>query len=205
MTEVRSFLGLAGYYRNFIREFSTVAKPLSALAEKGKRFQWTEECEVAFRRIKTALISAPILAFPHAEGNLVLDTDASDTGLGAVLSQEQGGQERVLAYGSRTLSKAERNYCVTRRELLAIVFSLRKFRHYLLGRPVRVRTDHASLRWLLEFKEPEGQVARWLQIIDTYDIKIEHRPGKLHGNADGLSVGRVGSAGGRTRWRCAGW
>ena len=186
-TEVRSFLGLAGYYRAFVPDFSTVAKPLSALAEKGRVFHWSEECQEAFNELKRLLTASPILAFPHEQGRLVLDTDASDTGLGVVLAQEQGGTERVLAYGSRTLNKPERNYCVTRRELLAIVFGLRKFRHYLVGRPVLVRTDHASLRWLLDFKEPEGQLARWLQIITTYDLQIEHRPGKLHGNADGLS------------------
>ena len=187
VTEVRSFLGLAGYYRAFVPDFATIAKPLSSLAEKGKTFSWTEECTQAFEALKRKLVEAPILAFPQEEGGLVLDTDASDTGLGAVLSQEQDGMERVLAYGSRTLSKPEKNYCVTRRELLAIVFGLRKFRHYLVGRPVLVRTDHASLRWLLEFKEPEGQLARWLQVITTYDLRIQHRPGKLHGNADGLS------------------
>jgi hypothetical protein len=187
VTEVRSFLGLAGYYRAFVPGFATIAKPLSSLAEKGRVFKWDEGCEEAFRELKRLLTAAPVLAFPHAEGQLVLDTDASDTGLGVVLAQDQGEGERVLAYGSRALNKPERNYCVTRRELLAIVFGLRKFRHYLVGRPVVVRTDHASLRWLLDFKEPEGQLARWLQIIGTYDIQIQHRPGKLHGNADGLS------------------
>ena len=186
-SEVRSFLGLAGYYRAFVPNFSTIAKPLSALAEKGRAFAWSAECGEAFSKLKELLTQSPILAFPHAEGQLILDTDASNTGLGVVLAQEQAGQERVLAYGSRTLSKPERNYCVTRRELLAIVFGLRKFRHYLIGRPVRVRTDHSSLRWLLDFKEPEGQLARWLQVISTYDLVIQHRPGKLHGNADGLS------------------
>ena len=186
-TDVRSFLGLTGYYRSFVPEFATIAKPLSALGEKGRRFQWSEECEVAFRTLKERLMGAPILAFPKAEGQLVVDTDASDTGLGIVLAQVQEGEERVLSYGSQTLTKAERNYCVTRRELLAIVYALKKFRHYLVGRPVKVRTDHASLKWLMDFKEPEGQVARWLQIVDTYDLSIEHRPGKAHGNADGLS------------------
>ena len=100
------------------------------------------------------MVVVPILAFPEEEGGLVLDTD--DRTLGVVLSQDQGGVEQVLAYGSRTLSKPEKNYCVTRRELLAIVFGLRKFRHYLVGWPVLVRTDHTSLKWLLEFRTQKG-------------------------------------------------
>ena len=187
LTEVRSFLGLAGYYRAFIPQFATVAKPLSALADKGRAFRWDGECEEAFRELKNRLTSAPVLGYPVEEGRLTLDTDASDLGLGAVLSQQQEGQERALAFASRTLNKAERNYCVTRKELLAIIFGLKKFRHYLLGRKVLIRTDHAALKWVTQFKEPEGQVARWIQVLDTFDYEIQHRPGRNHGNADGLS------------------
>ena len=185
--EVRSFLGLCGYYRGFVDNFATLAKPLSELTEKNRRFRWDRACEEAFMTLKGKLVEAPILAYPRATGKLVLDTDASNLGLGAVLSQTQDGQERVLAYASRTLTKCERNYCVTRRELLAVVFGIKKFRHYLVGRPVHIRTDHAALKWLASFKEPEGQVARWLQLIETFDYTIEHRPGRDHGNADGLS------------------
>ena len=187
LTEVRSFLGLAGYYRSFVPDFATVAKPLTTLADKGRAFQWNCECETAFGTLKTLLTESPILGYPQDEGQIILDTDASDMGLGAVLSQLQEGREKVLSYASRTLTKPERNYCVTRRELLAIIFGLRKFRHYLLGRNVKIRTDHAALKWVMAFKEPEGQVARWLQVLDTYDFNVEHRPGRLHGNADGLS------------------
>ena len=102
-------------------------------------------------------MSAPILGYPRLQGKYILDTDASGYGIGAVLSQEQDGQERVIAYGSRTLSKAERNYCVTRRELLAVVVFVKKFRQFLLGREFDIRTDHGSLRWLVTFKDPEGQ------------------------------------------------
>ena len=187
LTETRSFIGLAGYYRAFVPDFATIAKPLTMLADKGRVFRWSEECQTAFDTLKGLLTEAPVLGYPQEEGQIVLDTDASDRGLGAVLSQRQTGTEIVLSYGSRTLTKAERNYCVTRRELLAIIFGLKKFRHYLLGRNVLIRTDHAALKWVMAFKEPEGQVARWLQVLDTYDVTIEHRPGRLHGNADGLS------------------
>ncbi len=107
--------------------------------------------------------------------------------IGVVLSQNIGGQEHVIAYASRTLTKAEKRYCVTRKELLALVHFVKYFRHYLYGKAFTVRTDHSSLRWLMNFKNPEGQMARWLEVLSAYDMKIVHRPGRLHQNADGLS------------------
>ena len=184
--DIRSFLGLCSYYRNFIRGFSQVAAPMNRLLEKETEFTWTQECEAAFEHLKQALISAPILGYPRPGRQLVVDTDASDVGLGAVLSQVQDGEERVLCYASRSLLRPERNYCVTRRELLAVIFAVRKFKAYL-GGEVRLRTDHHALMWLLNFKEPEGQVARWLEELGAYNLRIEHRPGKKHGNADALS------------------
>ena len=187
VTEVQRFLGLASYYRRFIRNFAEIAKPLHRLTEKTQDFRWTDQCDNAFRELKQRLTSAPILAFPDFSQPFILDTDASQTGIGAVLSQVQEGQERVVAYASRTLSKAERRYCVTRRELLAVVTYVQHFRHYLLGRRFELRTDHGSLTWLLGFKEPEGQLARWLERLQEFDFKIIHRRGKQHGNADALS------------------
>lgn len=186
-TEVRSFLGLASYYRRFVQKFSDVVKPLTNLTKKDQPFIWTGECEEAFAAMKESLTTAPILAYPRLEVGFILDTDASNFALGAVLSQEQEGRERVIAYASRTLNKAEQNYCVTRRELLAIVVFLKHFRHYLYGQQVRVRTDHGALRWLLQFKNPEGQLARWLEVISQYRLTLEHRAGRIHSNADGLS------------------
>ena len=185
--DVRSFLGLASYYRKFIRDFAKIASPLHALTEKARQFVWSDDCQEAFDELKARLQSAPVLSYPIPEGDFILDTDASGEGIGGVLSQIQDGEERVLAYASRKLSKAERNYCVTRRELLAVVVYLKNFRQYLYGRKVTLRTDHAALRWLLNFKNPEGQLARWIQAISEYDVEIQHRPGKKHGNADGLS------------------
>ena len=127
------------------------------------------------------------MAYPRAEGQFILDTDASDFGIAGVLSQDQEEKERVIAYASRTLGKPERRYCVTRKELLAVVYFVKHFRHYLYGQSFIVRTDHASLKWLFRFKNPEGQLARWLEVLSTYDFRIIHRPRKLHGNADGLS------------------
>ena len=126
-----------------------------------------------------------------------MEADGSGTGLGAVLSQVQRGKERVVMFASRSLSKPERNYCVTRRELLAVVFALRKFLHYLSQKFV-IRTDHSSLRWLLASKNPEGQMARWLVDISTYNLEIQHRPRKQHANADGLHESPANSVGERT-------
>ena len=185
--EVRSFLGLCSYYRKFVQGFATIAKPLHELTQKDKAFFWSETCQRAFESLKTAVISSPILAYSDAEGELILDTDASGVGLGAVLSQVQEGSERVIGYYIRTLTQPERQYCVTRRELLALVAAVKQFHTYLYGRKVTVRTDHGALRWLLNFKNPEGQMALWLGDLGRYDLDIQYRPGKAHGNADALS------------------
>ena len=185
--DVRSFLGLTSYYRRFVHEYATIAKPLHELTENGKEFSWTEDCEKMFHTLKEKLVSAPILAYPTREGQFILDADASGVATGDVLSQVQDGIERVIAYFSRALKKAERNYCVTRRELLAIVGGVRHFHNYLYGRKFLVRTDHGALRWLVGFKDLEGQLARWLEILGTYDYDVVYRPGSRHGNADALS------------------
>ena len=185
--ELRSFLGLASYYRRFIAGFGSIAQPLHRLTEKKTQFQWSNACQEAFDILKQRLITAPILAYPDPTKKFILDTDASDQGIGSVLSQMHGDQERVVAYASRSLSRAERNYATTRKELLAVVAFTRYFRHYLLGREFLLRTDHNSLRWLHNFKEPEGQVARWLEQLSSFQYCIRHRPGKQHTNADALS------------------
>ena len=186
--ELQQFLGLASYYRRFIRNFATIAKPLHRLTEKTAEFHWTAQCQDAFEELRSRLVSAPILAFPDHRKQFILDTDASDTGVGGVLSQlDCDGQERVISYASRVLSKAERRYCVTRRELLAVVTFTQHFRPYLFGKKFTLRTDHGSLKWLRNFKEPEGQLARWLEKLEEYDFDVVHRQGLKHGNADALS------------------
>ncbi|KAK3083233.1 hypothetical protein FSP39_017411 [Pinctada imbricata] len=185
--DVRSFVGLCSYYRKFVKNFAQIAKPLHRLTEKGREFVWDEECENAFQKLKQTLTTAPILAYPKEDGKFVIDTDASNEGMGAVLSQVQNGEERVLCYFSKCLSGVERRYCVTRRELLAVVCAVRQFHHYVYGRKFLIRTDHGSLRWLMNFKKPEGQIARWLETLASYDFDIEHRAGRVHQNADALS------------------
>lgn len=211
--QVRSFLGLASYYRRFVKNFSVVAAPLHRLTHKGRKFQWTKECKEAFEELKQRLISAPILAFPDISNNagcFILDTDASGTAVGGVLSQfDSNGVEHVIAYASRILDKCETKYCTTKRELLAVITFLKHFRPYLLGKPFKLRTDHRSLTWLQNFKEPEGQLARWQERLQEYTFEIVYRKGSSHGNADALSripepsseqINAVLDAGGDINW-----
>jgi len=144
--EVRSFLGLCSYYRRFVPRFSTVAAPLHALARKDVQFHWGPEQQDAFENLKELLSTGPVLGIPQEIGQFVLDTDASDLGLGAVLSQQQDGVERVIGYSSRTLNHAEKNYSTTRKKLLAIVYELKQYKQYLLGRQFLIRTDHSALQ-----------------------------------------------------------
>ncbi|GFY26680.1 retrovirus-related Pol polyprotein from transposon 412 [Trichonephila clavipes] len=187
LRELRSFLGLCTYYQKFVKGFSNIARPLHKLTESKQKFQWTKECEDSFLQLKEALTSSPILIYPQPDKPFILDTDASNESVGAVLSQEIDGQERVVAYWRKCLSKPERNYCVTRKELLAIVKAIEHFHHYLYGQKFLLRTDHASLTWLMNFRNTEGQVARWIQRLNEYYFDIRHRKGSSHGNADALS------------------
>ena len=185
--EVRAFIGLASYYRRFVQDFATIAAPLHALTKGNQRLSWGEKEQEAFENLKAALTSPPILAMPRDTGEFILDTDASDVGIGAVFSQCQDGVEKVVAYAIRSLDARERNYCVTRKELLAVVHFVRYFKQYLLGRTFRVRTDHAALTWLRHTPDPVGQQARWLEQLEEYDFSVEHRSGTKHANADALS------------------
>ena len=185
--DVRSFVGLCSYYRRFVKGFADIARPLHRLAEKGKPFQWNSDCKDSFEKLKAVLTSPPILAYPSQQGDYIIDADASNQAIGAVLSQKQDGEERVIAYYSRCFSKEERRYCVTRRELLAVVESLKHFHHYVYGSQILIRSDHGALRWLINFRNPEGQMARWLEVLGTYQYEIVHRAGGSHRNADGLS------------------
>ena len=185
--QLRSFLGLCTYYRRFIRQFATIAAPLHNLTKEGQKFVWDAKCQAAFEMLKKKLISSPVLAYPDPGKPYILDTDASSCGIGGVLSQEINGEERVVAFYSRSLTRPERNYCVTRKELLAMVDATRHFHHYLYGSHFVIRTDHAALKWLRTIKDPEGQLARWLTRLDQYDFTVQYRPGSAHINADSMS------------------
>lgn len=186
-TEEKSFLRLASYYHQFVQRFAEIARPLHQLTEKGKMFKWDEACQKAFVELKTHLISVPILSYPNPNRIFILDTDASDFGIGAILSQEVDGLERVVAYASWASSKAERRYATTKKELRSMVTFINYFKHYLLGREFVLRTEHNSLKWLHNFQVLEGQLARWMEQLANFQYKIVHRPRRQHGNADVLS------------------
>ena len=189
-TQLEAFLGFINYHRDFIPQLAEEASVLYDLVKRSAPedpLKWEESHENAFDRLKQAMITAPVLGYPKSEDLFVLDTDASDHSIGAVLSQVQNGKEVVIAYGSMALNNQQRRYCTTRKELLALVTFLNHFRFYLLGRSFLVRTDHNSLTWLMRFRNVEGQLARWIEAISQFDFKIAHRSGKKHGNADGLS------------------
>jgi phospholipid-translocating ATPase len=185
--EVQKYLDLCSYYRQYVPKFSEKASPLSSLTRKNTPFKWTPECNDSFLFLKKALCEAPILAYPLPKGLFVLDTDASNVGIGGVLSQVQDNKEKVIAYGSKKLDKQQQRYSVTRRELLVVITFIHQFRHFLWGRNFLLRTDHGSLKWLFNFKDSQGQLARWLEVLSQYDFEIQHRLGSKHQNADPLS------------------
>ena len=158
--EVRSFLGLVGYYRRFIKGFANIARPLTKLTGLHEKFKWTDDCQAAFEQLKSSLMTAPILGYPRPIGQIIVDTDASGEAVGAVLSQVQDGKRVVLAYLSKALTPAEQNYCVTRRELLALVTASKAWHPYLFGRPVIIRTDNSVVVWAKRLKNPVNQMAR---------------------------------------------
>ncbi|PFX15936.1 Transposon Ty3-G Gag-Pol polyprotein [Stylophora pistillata] len=188
VSELRVFLGKAGYYRKFIPDFATLAHPLFQLEEKGRQFMWSIACcQKSFDSLKQALCVAPVLAFPQFDLPFVLDTDSSTTGVAAVLSQVQDGEERPVAYATKTLTKSQRKWPPTKLEMYALVFGTESFYPCLINKQFVARLDRQSLVWLQSFKHPKPQKARWVEYLQQFDMKIEHRLGRLHANADGLS------------------
>ncbi|GJX41644.1 reverse transcriptase domain-containing protein [Tanacetum coccineum] len=182
-TEIRQFLGLAGYYRRFIEGFSKIAKPMTKLTQKSVKFDWGKKEETAFQTLKQKLCSAPILALPEGSENFVVYCDASHKGLGAVLMQK----EKVIAYASRQLKIHEKNYTTHDLELGAVVFALKMWRHYLYGMKCVVFTDHKSLQHILDQKELNMRQRRWLELLSDYDCELRYHPGKANVVADALS------------------
>jgi hypothetical protein len=176
-------LGLAGYYRRFIKGFSIIASHLTKLIHKEVRFVWSEECEASFRELKERLTFAPVLALPLGTEGFVVYSDASKRGLGCVLMQHG----RVIAYASRQLKSHELNYPVHDLELVVVVFDLRVWRHYLYGSQVQIFTDHKSLKYLMSRKKLNMRQRRWVELIKDYDCVIEYHPGKANVVADALS------------------
>ena len=172
--EVRGIIGLGNYYRWFVKDYSKRVQPLVSLTKKNTPFKWTQECQEAFEDLKRALLGPDIMSFPTDDGLFILDTDASDKTIGAVLSQVQLGREKVIAFGSWSLGKSERNYCATDRELLVLKYFVQYYKHYLLGRKFIVRSDHESLKWLYSLKEPKHRIARWIEVLSEFDFELEY-------------------------------
>ena len=186
-----SFAAFVNYYNRFIPDFSKLSAPLYALGRQ-RTFKWTDEHEEAFQKLRTAVTTAPVMAYPREEGLWILDTDACGYQIGACLSQMQRNddgveEERLIAYGSKSLEGRQQRYCTRRRELLAIVYFAKKFRAYLYGREVLIRTDHASLKYIKTVNNPDDQSARWIECLEEMYYTIEIRPGAKHSNADALS------------------
>lgn len=185
--ELHAFLGLSNYYRRFISDYSQISNPLWKTLVR-KPFNWNKAAEDSFGHLKRALTSAPVLALPVKGSIYILDTDASHNCIGAVLSQVQNGVERVISYASNKMSQSQIEYCVTRKELLAAYTYITKFKHYLMGQPFLLRTDHKALQWLLDWKKPTtSQFCNWKSSLEAFDFTIQHRKGVNHGNADALS------------------
>ena len=181
-TEVRSFLGLAGYYRRFISNFSKISLPLTALTQKNKPFVWGSEQETAFQTLKNKLCNAPILSLPDGDDDFVVYCDASKQGLGCVLMQ----RGKVIAYASRQLKVHEVRYTTHDLELGAVVFALKIWRHYLYGTKCVIFTDHKSLQHILNQKELNMRQRRWVELLNDYDCEIRYHPGKANVVADAL-------------------
>jgi hypothetical protein len=186
---VRSFLGLIGYYRKFVPNFADVASVLTDLTKKGRpeKVIWTKECESAFLLLKKLVAKSPVLTVADPAKPYIAQTDASDIGLGAVLSQTQNDEEHPVAFASRKLSDPERKYSVIEKECLAIIWALKYFRTYLWGTRFTVETDHQPLRWLQQMKDSNSRLTRWALAIQPYCFEMRHRPGRQNGNADALS------------------
>ncbi|KAL4010566.1 hypothetical protein IC575_030067 [Cucumis melo] len=176
VSEVRSFLGLAGYYRRFVENFSRIATPLTQLTRKGAPFVWSKACEDSFQNLKQKLVTAPVLTVPDDSGSFVIYSDASKKGLGCILMQ----QGKVVAYASRQLKSHEQNYPTHDLELAAVVFALKIWRHYLYGKKIQIFTDHKSLKYFFTQKELNMRQRRWLELVKDYDCEILYHPGKAN-------------------------
>ena len=188
--DVRAFLGLVGYYRRFVPHFAEISAPLANLTKKREpdKVRWNQECETSFKNLKDALLQKPVLGVADPTKPFVLQTDASNYGLGAVLSQMgDDGCEHPVAFASRKLLPREIQYATIEKECLAIVWALKRFHVYLYGQKFTVETDHKPLSWLNRMKDNNARLTRWALLIQPYQFELEYRKGCDNANADGLS------------------
>ena len=186
--QLKQFLGLTNYYRKFIQNYASIAEPLHKLLRKNSGgYVWNEQCQQSFNLLKQKLVSPPILTYPDFKSPFIVATDASSIAVGGVLSQVQGGAEKVIAYWSRQLQRAERNYSTIEREALAVVASIKEFYPYLYGFPFTVVTDHNPLTSLKGLKDTGGRLTRWLMFLQQFNFDLKYKQGSKHTNADALS------------------
>ncbi|CAK1595263.1 unnamed protein product [Parnassius mnemosyne] len=178
--DIKSFMELVSYYRRFIPNLSKIAKPLTNLLKKNVPFDWRNEQQLAFETLKNCLTTAPILAYPDFTKPFVLTCDASNFAISAILSQGPIGNDRPVAYASRTLNKAECNYSITEKECLAILFGTKVFRPYLYGRSFKIITDHRPLKWLFNCKDPGSKLVRCRLKLEEFDYEVEYKKGKIN-------------------------
>ena len=174
---IRSFLGHAGFYRRFIKDFSKIARPLCRLLEKDTKFNFDDSCKASFEEIKIRLVQAPMMATPDWDQEFEVMCDASDFAMGAVLGQRKEKIFRAIYYASRTFNEAQENYSTTEKEMLAIVFACEKFRPYILGSHVIVHTDHAAIKYLMSKKEAKPRLIRWVLLLQEFDLEIKDKKG----------------------------
>jgi hypothetical protein len=172
VSDIRSFLGLAGYYQRFIEGFSKISKPMTELLKKDKKFEWTPTCETSFQGLKKRLTTAPILVMPNMEKSFSIYCDTSGQRLGCVLMQD----DHVVAYASRQLRKHEAHYLTHYLELAAVVHALKIWRHYLIGKRCELYTDHKSLKYIFTQSNLNLRQRRWLELIKDYDLRINYHP-----------------------------
>jgi hypothetical protein len=187
LTEIRSFLGMCSYYRRFIKDFSTIAKPITQLMKKDRDIKWNEPQQKAFEELKQKLIEHPVLRYPDFDKEFIVATDASDIALGAVLMQkDENGKEYSIAYASKSLNETEQRYGITDKEGLAVIWAVQHFHKYLMGKKFTIITDHSALKFIKTQKFPHGRRGRWMMELQKYDFEIIHRAGKSNKNADAL-------------------
>jgi hypothetical protein len=194
VTDIKSFLGLTGYYRKYVQGYSRLVGPLFDLTRKDVAFVWSRNCQQAFDTLKKALVDAPTLIRPDFSRPFCMDVDWSTRGVGAILSQKEGRFEKVVAYASKGLTVAQRRIHSMEGECYALIWGIMHFRQYLHRTHFTLRTDHKPLEWLTTVSDASGRRGRWIHLLQDFDFKIVHRPGLRHTNVDALSRNPVGKA-----------
>ncbi len=194
LTNIRSFLELIGYYRNYVRRYSWLNAPLFELTKRDVDFVWNLDCQQAFEALKRALIATPMLVCPNFKKPFCLDVDWSPKGIGAILSQKEGKLERVVAYTSKSLTLVQRKFHPMEGECYAIIWGIMHFRQYLHRNHFTLRMDHKPLEWLATVSDAHGRGGRWIDMLHDFSFKILHRPRLKHTNVDALSRNPMGQA-----------